>query len=693
MNDIAREEYKLAKRIAVHDRYALGAAIQVLLLKLYNGKDTICEKIARYFYVNKAHKINKMQLNTLKQRMVFYAPLLINKGGIPKDILDASEHCCIPTHVNTNLIASSSLHASLKKERGTFIILSFPYDIGLVERLRKLDAPKYDKTTKKWRLLATIRNCEALEDLGFTFDNELSNWYHTFSYKFFKTPDKNLKINKLKHELLSFQKEGIAYVISRNNRALIADEMGLGKTIQGIGWLQYLQEERPALIICPSSLKYNWAKEICTWADNPSVYVLSSSPSTKNKNEIFDDKFLYKKGNKNNIFIIINYNIIPNTYTKEKNASGDEIKVINKYSRWINHLEDLNIKCVVIDEAQYIKNKDSERSLATVEICSTVPNIVALSGTPIENRPIEFYNLLNLLNPYLFHNRFEYAKRYCGAKKTKFGWDFKGKSNLKELHEILTKGMMIRRLKKDVLTELPPKRRIIVDIDINNVREYTSAKEDVVKWFKKKGQLKKAKAAEKAEALAKLNALLQLTLKGKMHNCIEWIHTFLENDEKLVVFATHKSTIDILLKEFGHFKKNKNGIAVDVQGSTPDKVRQEYVELFQKNDRCRLFLGNLKAAGVGLTLTKASNTCHVELGLVPSHHLQAEDRVHRIGQVAESVGAYYLIARGTIEEEIAILLNSKYNTLKLVLDGIDTNDDSFDADDDLLADLATRITM
>jgi len=233
---------------------------------------------------------------------------------------------------------------------------------------------------------------------------------------------------------------------------------------------------------------------------------------------------------------------------------------------------------------------------------------------------------------------------------------------------------MIRRLKDEVLTELPPKRRIIVDIDIDNKAEYAKANADVVGWLRSKGYDEKAIAAERATALVKINTLTQLAIKGKIKNCIDWIRTFLESGEKLVVFATHTKTIELLLKEFKHVK-DKGGIAVVVDGSTPAKKRQEYVETFQTNPKCTLFLGNLIAAGVGLTLTSASNTCFVELGMVPSHHLQAEDRVHRIGQTSDSVGAYYLVARNTIEANIAEILSNKYEVLKLTLDGIEISEE------------------
>jgi SWI/SNF-related matrix-associated actin-dependent regulator of chromatin subfamily A-like protein 1 len=671
-NDI----HKLSRRIAVHDKYALGAAIQALKYDLFKGRDGICEKIARQ-YEHSNLRINRMQIDLLKRRMVTYASSIITCGGISEDILKHAYNCTYESLGNNNSVTTSfgSYIATIKNDKNPSILLNFKFSPEIREKLRKLDSPVFDNRTRSWKVKATIKNCEDLLQIGFSFTEELESWYHKHSYKFYPEPSKNIRIRGLKKELLPFQKEGISYVVSRNNRALIADDMGLGKTVQAIGFTQLIAYERPVLVICPSSLKYNWAKEIKEWVKDPSIYVVFGSPDENKSNaQIYDDIYVYRKGVANNNFIIINYDIISNEFKKSKDAEGKTIRTEIKYSKWIDYLKQIDIKCVIIDEAQYIKNKEAARTTAILTLTKDIPNILALSGTPIENKPIEFFTLLNLLNPYQFPNKMEYALQFCNATHNGFGWNFNGSSNLKELHQLVSQSIMIRRLKEEVLKELPPIRRITVDIDIDNRKEYNKAQEDIIAWFRKKGLKKKADAAEKAKALVKINVLLQLSLKGKIKNCIEWIKTYLESGEKLVVFATHTQTLAILLKEFGHVIKDPEGIAVVVEGSTSAKTRQEYVELFQTNDKCKLFLGNLKAAGVGLTLTKAPNTCCVELGMVPGHHLQAESRVHRIGQTADSVCAYYLVARGTIEEEIAHLLCTKNDVLKLTLDGTDINE-------------------
>lgn len=680
----------------MHNKYALASAFLVSQLDKFSARDTICGVIARYYTNNPRHKINPAQLSTLKERMPNYAQCIIDNGGLTEKLLDRASDCTYDSMCNsTDTTSVKGLAYLVDHCKIPIIGLRFPFDPATIEAVRKLDNPKYDNASKSWKIRATIDNVEQLEKLGFKIDDNLDIWYRNYCYRFYPEPDSDFRIRHLKKDLFDFQKEGIAYVISRNNRALIGDEMGLGKTPQGIGWAQYLAPHRPVLVICTASLKYNWAKEIKNWVNNPTIYVLEGTPS-KNKNhmQIFDYEYLYHQGSESNIYIIVNYNVLPNEYNKYVDEEGKKVKQEIKYTGWVDFLKRAEIQVAILDEVQNIKNKEAQRSVATYNLCKNIPYILALSGTPIENKPIEFYNVLNLLNPFQFSNKLDFAIKYCGAVHNGFGWDFSGATNLKELHKLVSSSIMIRRLKSEVLTQLPPKMRSIVDIDIDNRKEYKKAETDIIGWLRKNGNIEKADTAKKAEALVKINVLMQLSLQGKIKNCIDWIHTYLETNRKLVVFVTHRKTIDILLKEFGHAAKSKTGIAVEVDGSVSSKVRQEYVDLFQTNDRCRLFIGNIIAASAGITLTEAADTCFIELAMVPGLHLQAEDRVHRIGQLAESVCAYYLIARGTFEEDVAQLLSEKYNIIKATLDGVDLTDEEIKHQEvGMLSELTKRIIL
>ena len=215
------------------------------------------------------------------------------------------------------------------------------------------------------------------------------------------------------------------------------------------------------------------------------------------------------------------------------------------------------------------------------------------------------------------------------------------------------------------MQELPSKIRSIIPIELTNRGEYKLAERDFITWVQSAG---KAKVGVKIQALAKIEYLKQIALKGKISQCIQWIRDFLEVEDKLIVFAIHKNTINALMQEF-------KGTAVKVDGSVTKEKRQEAVQTFQNNPNCKLFIGNIKAAGVGLTLTASSNVVFLELPWTPGELEQAEDRAHRIGQ-KKVVNIYYLLARGTIEEKIAKLLDIKKKVLGKVLDGQEVGEET-----------------
>ena len=220
---------------------------------------------------------------------------------------------------------------------------------------------------------------------------------------------------------------------------------------------------------------------------------------------------------------------------------------------------------------------------------------------------------------------------------------------------------MIRRLKKDVLNDLPNKTRDVVPLDIEKPAEYRKANKDFINWLKEKSVSKALKAA-KAEKMVQMGYLKRLAAQLKMKQAIAWVDNFLESsDNKLVIFATHKSVIKKIHERY-------KDISVVVDGSVSGKKRKWAVNLFQENKKIRLFIGNIKAAGTGLTLTAASDLAFLELDWVPGTHTQAEDRIHRIGQTEHS-NIYYLIAKGTIEEKLCGVIQEKQKVISNVLDG------------------------
>jgi len=434
-------------------------------------------------------------------------------------------------------------------------------------------------------------------------------------------------------KLLPFQTVGVEFLDTNNGSALIADEMGLGKTVQALAWLRKHPENRPVLIVCPASLKLNWRNEAKKWlSEEDKIYVIN------------------KQYESNKDIYIINYDILKK-YNKKL--------IENKFNT------------IIFDESHYLKNGKAQRTKQGSKLSENIPHKILLTGTPVLNRPNELWQQINIINPDLFPNFFKYGLEYCGAHKNGFGWDFSGATNKEELNEKL-KQIMVRRTKKQVLTELPDKRRtsITFDIDENNsfeTNEYRIAEYDFPKYYME--NIKNERLGN-GEELVRIEILKQLATKYKMDNVITWINEFLNTDKKLVLFAHHKDVIDTISETFP-------SISVKLTGSTKMEDRQKAVDEFQNNPNIKLFIGNIKSAGVGITLTESSDVAFVELPWTPSDLVQAEDRVHRIGQ-KNSVNIYYLVASDTIEEDIAYILQKKAKVIDKIIDGKETEFNLFD---------------
>lgn len=506
----------------------------------------------------------------------------------------------------------------------------FQYSPKIIEVVRGLPGATWLPGVQGWRVSPGA--LDLLAQMGFKISPSVLELY--------EKPKPSLKGFKAK--LYPYQTEGVKVALERN-RILLADEMGLGKTIQALAYLQARKEIRPAVIVCPASLKINWLRECENFLEdcpeNQAVVLSGKTPVSV----------------QGNIFII-NYDIL---------------------SDWLPVLKP---KAVIGDEAHYIKNSKSNRSKAFKKLCKKTESIILLTGTPVLNRPIELYPLVNLLAPHEFSNYIAYGKRYCSGHRkeiiTRGGikrlvWDFTGQSHLNELNQKLQNTVMIRRLKKDVLKDLPPKQYAVVPVEISNQDAYIKAENAFISWLAeqvRKGvyDRKRLNSALKAEALVKINYLKQITAYGKLNVAVDWIRDFLESEEKLVVFAHHRDLINRIAKQFP-------GCAV-IAGDTKNRMNE--VDRFQNDPKCRLFIGSIQAAGVGLTLTASSNVAFLEYPWRPADFDQAVDRLHRIGQKF-SVTAWCLIANvdgiKTIDEKIISILQKKRKTVDAIIDGAASN--------------------
>jgi len=508
------------------------------------------------------------------------------------------------------------------------IKIEFPFNWDDLSTVKSIPGRKfYTKGTEKyWTAPISADAIQVLTDNGFEVDHELRAFLERATTSVDDVSE--VSVPGLKKELFPFQKKGVGFIEHKGGRVLIGDEMGLGKTIQALAWLHLHPEKRPVIIVCPAHLKLNWAREInTTLPGQQNVQVLQGTDATQ---PLTGD------------IIIINYDIL--------------------HRGWLPVIIGVNPEVVIIDEAHYTKNNKALRTKAVRQLTKKSNHVIALTGTPIVNRPVEGFNIIKMIDKTVFPDFWKFVHTYCNAKHTGFGWDFTGASNKEELHQKLVQSIMIRRKKVDVLPDLPAKLYSHIPMEIENAEEYQGAEADFIEYVRETKGLKAARKASQAEHLTKIEALKQLAVKGKMKQAIQWIKDFLDsNGQKLVVFAVHKEAVDALMAEF----KEQ---AVKIDGSVSSKKRDEAVNAFQNDPSARLFIGNIQAAGTGLTLTAASSVAFLELPWTPGELVQAEDRCHRIGQ-AGSVNVYYLLADNTIEQKIATMLDNKREVLNAVLDG------------------------
>lgn len=513
------------------------------------------------------------------------------------------------------------------EKKGVFnnnmILLSFPMTNSESCDVNRIPGRVWNRRIMRWSIPLNSYSISKIKEYGWSVDSEIEEWFSTFQ-------DGNSEIdlslpNGLKYR--PFQEEGIRLIDTLNGRALLADDCGLGKTVQAIGYLRANPQDRPAVIIVPASLKLNWQKEINKWMPGEETTVINGLSADIMSNE--------------NI-VIINYDII---------------------SEYIDLIEFLEAKILILDESHYIKNPKAKRTRNIQYLGTKMNKIICISGTPITNRPSEFFTTLNLLNPQMFSSRTKFEYEYCDKENDP---QAKGATNIEKLNDILNKSFMIRRLKKDVLKELPEKIKTSIVLPLDNWDDYNFAKRDLISYLKETEGNAAAMRARSAMVLVRFEKMKQLAVEGKKQYTFEWIDDHLL-EGKLAVFCTHRKTIDDLIERYGD-------IAVKIDGSIPSKQRQEIVRQFQEDPKIKLFVGNIRAAGVGITLTAASNLAFIELPWTPGECVQAEDRLHRIGQL-NSVNIYYLVAANTIEEEIAEIIDRKTRVLNAVIDGKATNDD------------------
>jgi SWI/SNF-related matrix-associated actin-dependent regulator 1 of chromatin subfamily A len=389
-----------------------------------------------------------------------------------------------------------------------------------------------------------------------------------------------------------------------------------GKTIEALVWLRAHPENRPVLIVCPATMKGTWKKEVAKWLGDTNPIILKS-------------KDTYAFDPTRNV-VIINYDII---------------------DAWKESLLHHRYNTMIIDESHYIKSEKAKRSKAVVAIAHKSKHRILLTGTPVMNRPIELFNQLNAIDPVTWGSYFNFGKRYCGAHQEwvtneKQIWMFDGATNIDELSERLKSTIMLRRTKAQVLPDLPDKSRQVIDVEIDNRKAYTKLLSDATDHYQ-------------GAPIVAFTELLMMMMRGKIKPSIGYIDDVLQDVDKLVVFCTHTEMINALEEKFVD-----RGV-VKIDGSVAVHKRTDLIDQFQTDPETHLFLGNVKAAGVGITLTAASHTVFTELPWSPMELEQAEDRLHRISQ-ENAVNIYVLNALNTVDAHITDLIVHKKQIINMI---------------------------
>ena len=441
-----------------------------------------------------------------------------------------------------------------------------------------------------------------------------------------KTLDREVDYSPYSHRPpMEHQKIAIEKLLA-NNKFILADDMGLGKTTSTV--IASLESDiKKVLIVCPASLKINWKREIELYSDEKVLIVEG------------------KKWGSTFKYYIINYDILKNFHTTENTEDSDAYKII------MNEGFDL----AIVDEAHYISNSQAQRTKLLNDILAKIPRVWLLTGTPMTSRPINYFNLLKIVNSPLTLNWKSYVLRYCKGYQFRVGgrkiWNTSGASNLDELRE-QTKAVVLRRMKTDIL-DLPEKIISPIWLELKN-----SFYDDELTEF-----LRISKENRKKESLTvtlnRLMKLRQLIAIEKVDHTCELIDKVLEQGRKVIVFTNFTMSLDMIYEKYG--KK-----AVVLDGRMSKDRRQQSVDRFQNEDKVKVFIGNIKAAGVGITLTAADTVIFNDLSFVPADHSQAEDRAYRYGQ-KNSVLVYYPVFENTIEMTIYNILQKKKDIIDQVM--------------------------
>jgi SNF2 family DNA or RNA helicase len=452
-----------------------------------------------------------------------------------------------------------------------------------------------------------------------------------------------LKRKRIK--LYRFQREDIRRLRRMGDRAIVGHDMGLGKTLMILMRVKKrLLKKGPVVVVCPKTAIYTWQQQ--AW-DHVGVRAVVLETRTPQKDVL---RSMAKRPHR---LYLVNYEIL---------------------RFWLPHLIDLDPVALVGDEVQRLKNPGTKWTKAMMVLAEGTPHLIFAGGTGgVENSPLDLWPMLRMLGSKkwprkwraLAENRTRFMWRFCVVRKTPWGIKIERGKNLKELHDFLREFVLIRRRTKDVLKDLPPRSQHVVLIPLEDYKEYNAIEDEAREYMVTTAD--SGNNSEKyMEATSRFWELMRCCARLKLKAVKEWIDAYLrETKDKLICFGVHKIVVRGLHLHYG------DGIATRVDGSVRGDKRTAAFDRFNGRKKCRLFFGNIKAAGESWSCKGTSTGVMVELYPNPSVHNQAEKRIHGIGRGVKGSPTrwFYLIAKNTIEEKLVRILTARQDVQDKILDG------------------------
>ena len=515
-------------------------------------------------------------------------------------------------------------------KQGNKFLISFKYNPNLVDQVKGLPGRRWDPVNKCWSVPQEYEPYvrEFARKYNFRFSEDIREEV------FGETPEMpELTVSiPLKMNLFPYQAKGVAYCLEKK-KVIIGDQPGLGKTAQAIATIT-AANAFPCLVIAPSSLKINWQREWQMWTDKKAMIL---NDNVKQNFHLFWSAGLCQ-------VFIVNYESLKKYFVASINKPSEKARLRLDHIKFKTEMSSI-FKSIIIDESHRVKSTGTQQTKFTKGIATGKEYILALTGTPVVNKPKDLISQLGIIEKLSQLGGYQkFTTRYCSGPNEA--------SNLRELNYYLNLHCFYRRDKQTVLKELPDKMRQVVSCEISTRKEYNDAEASLIDYLikYKDASDEQIERSLRGEIMVTIGILKNISARGKLNDVFEFVDDILESGEKLVIFAHLKEVIAAIKKKYPE--------AVTITGEDNQASRQFAIDSFQQNPDQKLILCSIKAAGVGLTLTAASRVAFVELPWTAADCDQCEDRCHRIGQ-KDSVTASYFLGSDTIDEKIYQIIQRK----------------------------------